>query len=323
MRPYYSMSDNWGLTQLSTGQPFYVDKRSRDITAWIVMGGYWETFVDDVLAALVRPGDTFVDAGSNMGYYTIKVGGRVGPTGRVFAFEANPQMFAFVNENININGMAGRDRAFNAALGAEAGHLLFCHDPSHPGGGTVLLPTEATPPGLDIQTVPVVSLDSALPADARIDLMKIDVEGFEVPVFRGMQQLMARSPDLAIVCEVATVLWSRFGDPSQLLKEFAGGRRLYRIFTDGRLEEMDGSALGQWLDPTFVSYVLMLPDTPERMAQIAPLLARFAPVAAAPAPEPGATPQVQAEMIAAMAATTAPPPAPSLASRLRRALTGR
>ena len=281
MRPYYPLSENWALTQLSTGQPFFVDTRSRDVTPWIVMGGIWETFVDDVLCALARPGDTFVDAGSNMGYYTVKVGGLVGPTGRVFAFEANPEIFPFVRENININGLSARDTAVNAALGAELGSMTFCHDPSHPGGGIVLMPHEGVIAGQEVRTVPVVSLDSALPADARLDLMKIDVEGFEVPVLRGMQKLLARSPDAAIVCEVAADMWARFGDPSELLRTFAAGRTLYRIFPDGRLQEMSGDRIDGWLESSFVSYVLMLPDTPARQAQIAPLLARFAPKPAA------------------------------------------
>jgi FkbM family methyltransferase len=291
MRPYYSLAGKWGLTQLSTGQPFFVDKSTRDLTPWIIMGGTWETFVDDVLCALVRPGDTFVDVGANVGYYTIKIGGLVGATGRVFSFEANPAVFDFLRENVAINGFDARATLFNAAAGAVAGRVILEFNPVHPGGGAVL--TDAETPWSQNQSceVPVVTLDASLPEDAAVDLIKIDVEGFEPQVFAGMQALLARSPDAAIVTEVAYARWSRFGDPAALVAQCAGDRRMFRIHHDGQLEPFTPASL----ERDFVSYVLMLPRNAEREGQLARLLqSRLppAPPSAAeqpPEPPPAAT----------------------------------
>lgn len=287
-RPYFPLSGHWGLTRLSTGQPFFVDTRCRDITPWLLLGGVWETFVDDVLSALARPGDTFVDVGANVGYYTVKIGGRLGPEGRAFAFEANPEMFEILTENININGMAERAKAFNVGAGDRPGVLRLTVDAHHPGSGCLWLDDEPLHPSASILNVPMQPLTAALPHDTRVDLLKIDVEGHEPAVLAGAADVLRRSPDAAIVTEVAANRWSRFGEPSALLRGYADGRRLFRIFTDGRLEEMHGDRLTDWLEGDFVSYVLMLPDTEARLAQIARFLPGYveaeppAPIVEAP-----------------------------------------
>jgi FkbM family methyltransferase len=268
MRPYYRLSGKWGLTQLDTGQPFFVDVESRDLTAWIIMLGRWEMFVDDVLCALARPGGTFIDIGANMGYYTVKVGGIVGATGKVYAFEANPEMFDFVQENININGYYPFATGYNLAVGEEPGELILSYDRAHPGGGTMHLAHETPRQDWVGRPVPVAPIDDVLPADAVVDLIKIDIEGFEPLAFRGMKQLLARSPDCSIVTEVSYHHWNRFGRPADTLREISGDKRLFRIFTDGALVEIDKSKLEESFDHSFVSYVLMLPNDPERFSKI-------------------------------------------------------
>ena len=86
MRPYYYLGNRRGLTRLASGEPFFVNTSDHGITSWIIMGGTWETFVDDILSNIVRPGDRVLDAGANQGYYTIRLGTIVGPEVRVVAF---------------------------------------------------------------------------------------------------------------------------------------------------------------------------------------------------------------------------------------------
>ncbi len=303
-RPYYPMSGHWALTQLADGQPFFVDTRSRDITPWIAMTGTWEGWVDAVLTALARPGDTFVDGGANMGFYTVRIGGLVGPAGRVFAFEPNPEMFAFVRENIAINGRSGRDAAWNVALGQGSGTLVFAHDREHPGGGVLMTPGESARADLETQTVAVAALDDLLPQDAVAHLIKIDVEGFEAPLLLGAERLLARSPDAAIVCELAFDQWARFGSPAALLRRFAGSRRIFEIRECAPLEEITDRL--EALPQGYLAYMLLLPDTAERAAQIAHLLPGYAPSEPPAEPEPPpAEPEPEPE--------PEPPP-----SRLRR-----
>ncbi len=266
MRPYYRLSGKWGLTQLATGQPFYVDVESRDITPWILMLGRWELFVDDVLGALAEPGHTFLDVGANVGYYSVRIGGLVGPEGMVHAFEPNPELYEFVAENLNINGYHSF-RAHNMAVADKVGELVLSYDRRRPGGGTVMLDGQAPNPHLPQPVVAVTSLDAALP-DTTADLIKIDIEGFEPLAFAGMKGLLERSPNCSIVTEVSYRQWERFGHPATLLREIAHGKRLFRIQLDGRLVEVEHDLISEAMDKEFVSYMLILPNTPMKFERI-------------------------------------------------------
>jgi FkbM family methyltransferase len=270
MRPYFYLGGNRGLTQLSTGEFFYVNTEDRSITPWILHGGYWEIFVDDILSALARPGDVFVDVGANMGYYTIKIGSKIGPQGKVYSFEPNPHMFDFLSDNIMINAFEGRSQLFKMAVGAEAGETWFSFQRREPGGGAVhdeRLGVE------DEIRVPVVRLDDVIPQNQPVNLIKIDVEGFEPQALKGMRGLLARSPDAAAVVEMAYEQWSRFGDPMALLREAAEGRDIYRIHNNGHLQRLPKDDPESVLEAGFVSYLLLLPATAERQRQIARFLA--------------------------------------------------
>jgi FkbM family methyltransferase len=265
MRPYFYLGGNRGLTQLIGGEFFYVNTEDRSITPWILLGGYWEIFVDDILCALARPGDTFVDVGANMGYYTVKIGGRVGPEGKVYSFEPNPHMFDFLSDNIMINAFEGRSQLFKTAVGAEAGETWFSFQKREPGGGAVH--EECLGVENEIR-VPVVRLDDAIPADRPVNLIKIDVEGFEPQALKGMRGLLTRSPDAAVVVEMAFEQWARFGDPIAMLVEAAGGRDIYRIHHQGWIQALPKDDPASVLEEGFVSYLLLLPPTAERRAQV-------------------------------------------------------
>lgn len=323
MRPYYFLGNGRGLTRLSTNEVFFVDTDAHDISTWIILGGVWETFVDDILCALVRPGDTVLDVGANMGYYTIKMAARVGPEGRVFSFEPNPRLFRLVSDNLRINGFDGWGVATNAAAGAAKGVSTLTFERNYPGGGMVGLPsTYATTDVQDRIDVDVVRIDDVVPADQPVHLIKIDVEGFEPLVLQGMQAVLARSPDAAIVTEVNYQQWSQHGDPAELVKQMAGDRRIFRIYTDGAIEELAMEGIGDSLNKMLVSYVLLLPRTEERWRQVHTFERGYTPPPAPAEAEPDdeAPPTAPAEAqpdVQPVAPVAAPP---TLGMRIRRRL---
>jgi FkbM family methyltransferase len=266
MRPYYYLGGNWALTQLSNGLPFFVNTNDRGIATWIILGGTWENFVDDVLCALARPGQTFIDVGANLGYYTIKIGNLVGPSGRVFSFEPNPELFPFLAENIIVNGFSGRATAHRLAAGAATGHSTLQFTYSNMGGGHVAVPGGT--PGTNDVTVGIVRLDDILPPDQAVDLIKIDAEGFEPLIFQGMEGVLTRSPEAAIVTEISINHWERFGDPLEILDRVRGTRRTYLIGHDGKLTLVASSDLRSRVSRAFVSYVLLLPDRMDLIGEI-------------------------------------------------------
>lgn len=270
MRPYYYLGKNRALTQLATGQPFFVHTADRGISPWIIMGGVWETFVDNVLCALLRPRDTFLDIGANMGYYTVKAGTIVGPQGRVFAFEPNPELFPLLVDNIDINGFNGRVTSFALAAGAEAGSSLLRVSPTNMGGGWVSAPGTPGASARDGLRIGIDRVDALLPPGTLADVVKIDTEGFEPLVLRGMAETLARSPACALVVEISLLQWRQYGDPFAILAPLAAGRRLFLIPHQGALVPQTVAELRATVSPDFVSYVALVPEGPRLEA-----IARF------------------------------------------------
>jgi FkbM family methyltransferase len=247
-RPYYYLGGNWALTQLSTGQPFFVNTNDRGIAPWIILGGTWENFVDDIMSAFVEPGMAIVDVGANLGYYTVKFGMLTGPTGHVYAFEPNPELTEFVIRNIDINGFNGRCILFPAAAGSDAGTAELSFPYANMGGGFIRAEGEGKYER-SVQ-VKVVTVDESLSDVSKIDLFKIDAEGYEPRVLVGAAKLLARSPDCALLLEIYLPAWERFGRFEELIAPVAVGRLVFAISHDTRLIEMPLSMIRSYLDET-------------------------------------------------------------------------
>lgn len=145
-----------------------------------------------VLHAL-RPGDLFIDIGANIGSYSM-LGSAAGA--RVLSIEPIPSTFAWLAQNIAINGLGEQCRALNLGLGRGEDRLRFT------GGldtvNHVLAEGETTD---NVLEVPVRPLDRVLEGQSPT-LMKIDVEGFETEVLAGAAQALSNPELLAVVMEL-------------------------------------------------------------------------------------------------------------------------
>ena len=160
----------------------------------------WQAIMD-----AVRPGDTVVDVGASTGMYTLAFGKRVGPSGKVIAFEPDPRNFEVLRAHVALNGLEGRVEPVRAAVGSAPGTLSFST-----GKGAYSHVTAA--PGTDVVRVECLTLDRAL-AGRRVDLLKIDVEGYEEEVLRGAVELL-RDPIRAprfLYLELHHWAWERAG----------------------------------------------------------------------------------------------------------------
>jgi FkbM family methyltransferase len=146
-------------------------------------------FLDRVLA----PGMVFVDAGANDGLFSLFAARRVGPTGQVWAFEPSQREFGRLTCNVEGNGL-GNVRAFPVALSDRNGAaVLRVAEDEHAGQNT--LGEFAYDTGLLRQDrVPLCRLDDLAAGEElrRLDVMKIDVEGAELAVLRGAEELIRK-----------------------------------------------------------------------------------------------------------------------------------
>ena len=137
------------------------------------------------LQTLLSPGDHFVDCGANVGLWSLVAAGRVGPAGRVTAFEPNPSAYRRLIRNLSASGLVGqRIAAMNVAVAAQAGEVLF-ETGTHHNLGHIVSESAA-----GCISVPAVSLDEQL-ADAPIRLLKLDIEGGEAAALQGAARILA------------------------------------------------------------------------------------------------------------------------------------
>lgn len=177
-------------------------------TAPMYFGSYG-LLVINAMKRFLKPGDTFIDVGANIGYLSAIAAGLVSTIGQVHAFEPVPQYFDKLDRLARTN--PEYPIFANAlALGSESGTsaVYVTYEP----GQNTLVPSYK--PNAEIsQTlqVPLMRLDSYIAARkiSRIALIKIDVEGYEFPVLKGLQRYFETSADRPpIICEIAPRAYS-------------------------------------------------------------------------------------------------------------------
>lgn len=164
--------------------------------------GMRKTFHSDTdesrfLASCLKPGMHVVDVGANLGIYSHILARAVGSSGRVTAFEPDPDVYASLSENIRINGLT-QIVAHRIALGAKSGTASFQRS-SHNYGENRL--TVATPDGASVVETPVIMLDEFLEG-APVDFIKMDIQGWELPALKGMEKTLAANPNIQLYVEL-------------------------------------------------------------------------------------------------------------------------
>lgn len=150
------------------------------------------------LAKMLRPGTTFVDAGANIGIYSVVASKIVGETGRVISFEPSVQTFPLLRKNIALNHLKNVN-AFPLALSDRWGSTKLYHGPS------ACLNSFARDSSWrgESEEVMTESLDQVLAETGieQVDLIKIDVQGAEELVLQGAIRTI-RSMQPLIILEV-------------------------------------------------------------------------------------------------------------------------
>jgi FkbM family methyltransferase len=167
--------------------------------------GSYEPHVTALVGQLLRPGETAVDIGANSGFYTALFADRVGPRGRVHAFEANPALVDRLARMITLNGFQGRVRLNPVAVSDRTGTArLYLSDHLDTTGMSSLVRKTYLEESARIDVATTTLDDYARKRQVGpIGLLKMDIEGAEISALRGMEALLRARPPRAILCEVA------------------------------------------------------------------------------------------------------------------------
>ena len=195
--PLYVPAKKWVFNRLRQeevtvhGFPFLLDPL--DSLELSIFRSY-EPFETSLLSAEIRPGMTIVDVGANIGYYTLLFSKLTGDQGRVYAFEPEPQNFSLLQQNLARNQRTNVV-ALNRAVSDRAGES-FLYLSTENYGDHQAYPSED---GRRKVPITMTRLDDCVKGP--IDLIKMDVQGFEAHALNGMEAVIAASPGLTIFTE--------------------------------------------------------------------------------------------------------------------------
>jgi len=176
------------------GINFYARKGLTGITGNIYTGLHE---FDDMafLLHFLLPGDVFFDIGANAGSYTLLASGVC--QAKTIAIEASANTAAITVKNISLNKLENKVTLINAAAGATAGILSFSKNEDT----TNHIISAGESAETDVETVNVINIDSLILTD-KPTLIKIDVEGFETEVLKGMTDTLKQPILKAIIIEL-------------------------------------------------------------------------------------------------------------------------
>lgn len=154
-----------------------------------------------------RPGDTIADVGAFFGFYAFAFAKRVGGTGKVVAFEPDPHNAAFLRNIVKLYKLNLKPRIVGSVVGHTKGILRFDAQGTFTSG--VIL--KGIPKG-EAREVECVSLDEFF-ANEKLDIIKIDVEGYEEKVLLGARNILSRKSGYprAIFIEAHPYAWNNYG----------------------------------------------------------------------------------------------------------------
>ena len=181
----------WATAPLFFGQRMRVltgEQLSRDLLAF----GYSETALTALMLKYIRPGMRVVDVGAHFGYESLLASKLVGKTGHVVSFEPQSAVFSVLARNLRNSKNA---RTINAAVGASVGVVqmdavdilqsVFAGVAKHENSQT---------------RIPLMTLDGALlPHERPVDFLKCDVEGYEMDVLCGAQDILINDQPLLVL----------------------------------------------------------------------------------------------------------------------------
>jgi len=222
------------------------------LAAYLAFHGPLEPGVTKFFRSLIKPGMVVVDVGAHFGWYTLQAARQLAGRGKIHSFEPTPQTFALLRQNIQVNGFleTGVVELHEAAIAERSGvasFAMYAEDSTHntlfPGGDCV-----------QMIEVRALSLDEALENEPQVDVVKIDAEGAEPLILRGMRRILERNSHVRILMEFAPGNLRRAGFSAEAFADEIGALGLVAA----RIDDLTGDVHPVGRHELTAAYSLML-----------------------------------------------------------------
>ena len=207
------------------GQKLFLDKE--DSLLLSTRKNNYDRFEIECLKQIIKKGDTVVDLGANIGYYTLILAQSVGKSGHVYAFEPEPSNFEILSKNVKENkhdNVTLVQKAVSDKNGKIKLYISKRNLASHR-----IFDAEDKRKSIEID---VTTLDEYFQKSKKlVNFIKMDVEGAEGATILGASKIIEDSKNLIIMMEYFPKWIKKFGDiPEEILKSLVGKKfKLFNI----------------------------------------------------------------------------------------------
>ncbi len=192
----------------------FLNQQDPVVSGALMLGAY-EPFFSKIFRAHLKPGMTIIDVGANIGYYTIIASAHVKSSGKVIAYEPEHANVNFLHESIRANKFMNII-VVEEGLGDREQNASLYLDPDNKGKHSLLQSGNENKAQISI---PVTTLDSSLTklGVSKVDLIKMDIEGWEGKALRGMAAIIHRDHPTLLFEFVPERIRETGEDPTRLL----------------------------------------------------------------------------------------------------------
>jgi len=196
---------------------FWVDPYSHFGEA-LTNRGFYERAMCQTVRDYLRPGQVFADVGANEGFFSVIAGRQVGPSGRVISVEPQSRLQGVIQKNLQLNGVAD-SLLIHAAVAAERGTAPIHLSPDLNTGSSGFSPaTRYKVPSESVETILLSDIFDQAKLET-VDLMKIDIEGYEDDAVLGSPDLFRKGRVRVLALELhRALLRERNRDPEELIQ---------------------------------------------------------------------------------------------------------
>lgn len=255
------------VTKIFTGLKVYLDPRDLSVTPHLALDGIYEGNISNAWLSLLKDNAVVLDIGANYGYFGLLAAQRTQPKeSKVVLFEANPSLIPYIKKSLGVNWLNQQSTVECCAVGAKSGTAKLTILKDYVGSASLHTAKhidEYMHDKMYVEAeqsikVDVVSIDEYCSKHniASVDLIKMDIEGFEEEAYKGMKKTVAASKNITMFIEFTK---QSYNDPEGFYKELLNDfGNVYVIDAQGKLHKPEANdyqaVVGQyddWVMPVF------------------------------------------------------------------------
>ena len=212
------LKNQLGLPMMIQGHRMFLHPIRHDmgVSGQLFLYGDFEHHITEAITRVVKEGSVAVDIGAQIGFFTLRLAKAVGPKGRVFGFEPDPDNFRLLKKNVTINSCSNVILERKACADRSGKGRLYL--PKNDKGDGRIYSNLRTYRSLEIETI---ALDDYFAVHQEyIDFVKIDAQGAEKRILQGMTKLLSGNKELKMIIEFQPELMRNLGsnEPAELLR---------------------------------------------------------------------------------------------------------